>query len=71
MGCGRQPWIKQKPTAVASRGFLSKSSSASTSTDGRVGYDDQQYDLSIHFNHQQDIKQRGKERSSVDLTVLI
>jgi hypothetical protein len=37
-----QPQVNKKPTTVASRGFLSKLVSASTSANGGVAYDDDQ-----------------------------
>ena len=42
--CGHGRGQIKKPTTVASRGFLSKSSSTSTSTNGAVSYDDYQQD---------------------------
>ena len=50
----------KKPTAVSSRGFLSKFSSASTSANGVANYDDQQNDLS-NFNYHGPIVRRGRE----------
>ena len=51
--CGWRPRVdNKKPTTVASRGFLSKSCSASTSPGGIAGYDDRDYqDLLNIFNH--------------------
>jgi hypothetical protein len=37
---------KKKPTAVSSRGFLSKAFSTSTSANGIAGYDDDQNSMS-------------------------
>ena len=42
---------KKKPTAVASRGFLSKAFSTSTSANGIAGYDDDQNDMSNYCIH--------------------
>src|SRR5947209_2384822 len=53
MGCGGPSWVAtKKPTTVASRGFLSKSSLASTSPGGIAGNYDRDYqDLLNVFNH--------------------
>jgi hypothetical protein len=53
LGCGGPARIKiKKPTTVASRGFLSKFVSASTSPGGIAGYDDRDgQDLLNICNH--------------------
>jgi hypothetical protein len=51
----------KKPTAVSSRGLLSKFSSASTSANGVANYDDQQNDLSNISEHDA-MKVSGRSR---------